>query len=383
MGCCASNAKVKVPKERRRLSVAHVDKSGAHLNADGSSVDDELLALLDRKSVIDIASDVKVGGPKTFMGSTTEAGPGGMTSFCQKSQKVVGDTLDLSAKGVAFTCRKGLKPESPNQDSWCCLKMDTFSIFAVFDGHGQKGHDISEFVKERLPKLILLDPRSKSPEIGGCLVDAFKRVQRLVVAADKQKVLNAQMSGTTATVCFIDHLRDKLTIAHVADSTAAVGSNVGGKWEGTAVTRDHKPNLKGERERIEKSGGKVVFDGYANHRVYAKNARYPGLNMSRCIGDILGHTECGITCEPEITRIDIDKQKDQLLLVCSDGVWEFITAQEAVEIVNSKPFDLSEQAAAVLAKEAWDRWIREEGGAVVDDITVGLVHIGKDKVRTE
>ena len=23
-------------------------------------------------------------------------------------------------------------------------------------------------------------------------------------------------------------------------------------------------------------------------------------------------------------------------------------------------------------------WIREEGGAVVDDITVGLVHIGKD-----
>ena len=35
---------------------------------------------------------------------------------------------------------------------------------------------------------------------------------------------------------------------------------------------------------IEKAGGRVVFDGYANHRVYAKNARYPGLNMSRCIG---------------------------------------------------------------------------------------------------
>lgn len=37
---------------------------------------------------------------------------------------------------------------------------------------------------------------------------------------------------------------------------------------------------------IEKAGGRVVFDGYANHRVYAKNARYPGLNMSRCIGDV-------------------------------------------------------------------------------------------------
>ena len=31
-----------------------------------------------------------------------------------------------------------------------------------------------------------------------------------------------------------------------------------------------------EKARIEKAGGRVVFDGYANYRVYAKNARYPG-----------------------------------------------------------------------------------------------------------
>jgi len=31
-----------------------------------------------------------------------------------------------------------------------------------------------------------------------------------------------------------------------------------------------------EKLRIEKAGGRVVFDGYANYRVYAKNARYPG-----------------------------------------------------------------------------------------------------------
>ena len=38
--------------------------------------------------------------------------------------------------------------ESPNQDSWCMLKTDDFSIYGVFDGHGQKGalprgHDFS------------------------------------------------------------------------------------------------------------------------------------------------------------------------------------------------------------------------------------------------
>lgn len=108
------------------------------------------------------------------------------------------------------------------------------------------------------------------------------------------------MSGTTATLAVHDHRNNKITVAHVADSTAVLGTRSGGGWEGVALTRDHKPNLKDEKARgsavvsgasmgrvalgIEKAGGRVVFDGYANHRVYAKNARYPGLNMSRCIG---------------------------------------------------------------------------------------------------
>ena len=32
-------------------------------------------------------------------------------------------------------------------------------------------------------------------------------------------------------------------------------------------------------------------------------------------------------------------------------------------------------AAEKLAKEAWDRWIREEGGFVVDDITALVIYI--------
>lgn len=40
---------------------------------------------------------------------------------------------------------------------------------------------------------------------------------------------------------------------------------------------------------------------------------------------------------------------------------------------------MGDQAVALLAKESWDRWIREEGAAVVDDITAGLIYIGKDQ----
>eukprot|EP00408_Alexandrium_pacificum_P040679 CAMPEP_0171252120 /NCGR_PEP_ID=MMETSP0790-20130122/51000_1 /TAXON_ID=2925 /ORGANISM="Alexandrium catenella, Strain OF101" /LENGTH=122 /DNA_ID=CAMNT_0011719857 /DNA_START=84 /DNA_END=452 /DNA_ORIENTATION=- len=96
--------------------------------------------------------------------------------------------------------------------------------------------------------------------------------------------------------------------------------------------------------------------------------------MSRCLGDLLGHDECGIMCEPEIYERTIEPD-DQVLLLCSDGVWEFISPSEAASLVAPYGRKKGMQAAEHLAREAWDRWQHEEGGAVVDDITVVLVHL--------
>ena len=68
-------------------------------------------------------------------------------------------------------------------------------------------------------------------------------------------------------------------------------------------------------------------------------------------------------------------KEDNTLLLCSDGVWEFVTAQESVQFVQKISAEKAQQAADALAKESWDRWIREEGGAVVDDITVVLIYL--------
>merc|ERR1711862_772599 len=132
------------------------------------------------------------------------------------------------------------------------------------------------------------------------LKETFKKMQSLIASADRLKKISAQLSGTTCTVVIHDHANNKITTAHVADSTAALGSTVGSKRVCKGLTRDHKPNLADERKRIESNGGRVVFDGYANHRVYAKNARYPGLNMSRCLGDLMGHADCGLSATPEV-----------------------------------------------------------------------------------
>mmetsp|Transcript_71145 Transcript_71145/g.184716 ORF Transcript_71145/g.184716 Transcript_71145/m.184716 type:complete len:384 (+) Transcript_71145:100-1251(+) len=376
MGCSGSSQGQQPTQEaaRRRLSVGHVDKTGGEdEGGEANEADRGLMTALTDKNILELVEGSDGGGRKFSIGTNTDQGK---TSFANKTMQQLGDEVDTA--GLGYTCRKGLKPESPNQDSWSVLNVEgQYSIYAVFDGHGQKGHDVSNFVKENLPKLIIRDQRFKTDEMQDMMKDCFKKVQSLISLQDRMKKLSAQMSGTTASVAIFDHVKMKLTVAHVADSTIVLGrykDKVGGQLEGLALTRDHKPDLKDERARIEKAGGRVVFDGYANHRVYAKNARYPGLNMSRCLGDLMGHADAGCSCEPEVSVHEI-QPKDKILLLCSDGVWEFIKPQDAINLVWQREPHEAMATAETLAKAAWDRWIQEEGGAVVDDITVVLVYL--------
>ena len=50
-----------------------------------------------------------------------------------------GIKVKLRAEVRLPDCFQITAEESPNQDSWCMLKTDDFSIYGVFDGHGQKG----------------------------------------------------------------------------------------------------------------------------------------------------------------------------------------------------------------------------------------------------
>jgi serine/threonine protein phosphatase PrpC len=388
MGCTGSKDNdTQVETSRRRLSVGNVDsQAGGESSDDGGEGDRGLITALNAQNIIQLINSAdesggQGGGRKMSVGSNTDAGK---TSFANKTVQQLGDDLVSEEGCLGYTCRKGLKPESPNQDSWLVLKVESnYSIYGVFDGHGQKGHDVSNFVKDSLPKLIVQDPRfsgDDEEQKKGMLIDSFKKTQSLISTLERQKRLSASMSGTTATVVIHDLRQNKLLLSHVADSTCVLGKKVkdSDKLVGEALTRDHKPNNKDEKARIERAGGRVVFDGYANHRIYAKNARYPGLNMSRCLGDLLGHADCGIIAEPEVSVRSVHED-DRVLLLCSDGVWEFISPTEAVNIVNEFEPSKAMAAAERLAKEAWDRWIKEEGGAVVDDITVVLIYLNPGK----
>jgi serine/threonine protein phosphatase PrpC len=283
--------------------------------------------------------------------------------------------------GIGYTCRKGLKPEQANQDSYFLLVVeDDFALLSVLDGHGPNGHHVSDharkfFVQDLVKRMQLDTLREGDPEVA--LHESFLACQQSVVG---QKTCDPHDSGTTCTMAFLDYKIDKITVAHVGDSRSVFSVQEQGKFTVTDVTVDHKPDLPEEKHRIENSNppGRVVFDGFYNHRVFAKAGNYPGLNMSRALGDVIAHREAGLSAKPDTKTLDLSKyrEKGQLeLLLCTDGVWEFIESSEALEIVGNFEKSNGQAAMTQLARESWDRWMRDSENEISDDITAMRIQL--------
>ena len=138
---------------------------------------------------------------------------------------------------------------------------------------------------------------------------------------------------------------------------------------------DHKPEDVEEKKRIEANGGRVFavqyddgVDGPA--RVWLKHMDIPGLAMSRSLGDTVAHS-AGVISEAETYIVDLTNTT-KTLIIASDGLWEFIDNQEALDLIKDVPRDNPEAAVDILAKESHKRWMREE--QVVDDTTIAVAY---------
>merc|ERR1712007_5284 len=112
-----------------------------------------------------------------------------------------------------------------------------------------------------------------------------------------------------------------------------------------------------EKERIESSGGHV------------KSQVYPGLSMTRTFGDqsVKNH---GVTAVPEIVESKVNPEDKPFVLLASDGLWEFLTADFVAKGVAKKiESEGMTEAVTRLSKESRKRWRLEEGD-YCDDITV-------------
>lgn len=324
------------------------------------------------------------GKPAVVLRSVTDAIMGKKRPFEEKDFVAEGSDApalrsSLVSAGIGITCRKGMKPECPNQDCYTVVIQDEqFKLFAVFDGHGPKGHDVAVFAAENLVKLFLRhEERDAAPEQA--LREAFIDTQAILDDLTRTSKISAGDSGTTGTLAYLPAGTGLMYLAHVGDSRAVMcrQGTTDQTCVGTDLTVDHKPDLKEERERIEKAGGMVVFDGYFNYRVYSPNGR-GGLNMSRSLGDGMAQ-KAGVTAVPECSRVALDVAKvefepgkDLFIMLCSDGVWEFIQSQAACDMVFKHGRQECQKAVEDLAKASYELWMDDSEGEISDDITVVL-----------
>ena len=296
-----------------------------------------------------------------------------------------------------------------NQDSYLILENifdQKLNIYGIFDGHGENGHLISNLVSQFLsqyfthkvnyfiPKKKEIESDSdsisiKSEDINindNILKEVFSEENNFIENTTNKLVeksnecnFNLEFSGTTCSLLFI--LEDKIICSNIGDSQCVLfNCSNEERWTHEIISIIHKPDEPKEKERILEMGGDVhpyydengIYEG--PNRVYVKNKTYPGLSLSRSIGDLIGE-EVGIISEPDIKIKNIDSTC-KYLVMGSDGLWDMVKPYDVNRIVNSffKKGD-PEGACKALLKRATKNW--EKDGCDRDDITIIVIFIGK------
>ncbi|KAM0864569.1 hypothetical protein ACQ4PT_043848 [Festuca glaucescens] len=281
---------------------------------------------------------------------------------------------------AAVCSRRGEK--GTNQD--CSIVWEGFgcqedSIFCgIFDGHGQWGHYVAKAVRDSLPPSLLCRRQEAvalasliegEKKLCDCQFDLWKQSYLAAAATVDEELrrnrrLDAVDSGSTALS--IVKQGEMMVIANVGDSRAVLATTADdGRVAAVQLTVDFKPNLPEEHERIRQCKGRVfcLGDEPGVHRVWLPDQEAPGLAMSRAFGDYCVK-DYGVISVPEVTQRRITA-RDQFVILATDGVWDVVSNQEAVQIVAATPD--REKAAKRLVQCAVRAWRRKRPGYAVDD----------------
>ena len=250
-------------------------------------------------------------------------------------------------------------------------------FMGVCDGHGFFGHEISEFIKENLPMDLNRIIKSKKldlnkDDLSKVLIETFKMENE---SLKRYKQIDSDLSGSTCVS--VIYTPKKLIIANLGDSRCVLGTKNKNEWKYINLSRDHKPDIKEEADRIKKKGGRIrpMIDEDGNFvgpmRVYMKDKDMPGLAMTRSFGDNFASI-AGTICEPEIKE-HILVPEDKFIVLASDGLFEFISSEEVGNIVKGY-YEKNDIVGCCeyLYKESYRKWLCEEEDTV-DDITIILV----------
>ncbi|GFQ99978.1 protein phosphatase 1D [Trichonephila clavata] len=233
-----------------------------------------------------------------------------------------------------------------------------YAYFGIFDGHG--GREAALYAKEHLMNNIVCQKSFWSDDDNQVLKairDGFLATHhamwREVGKWPKTVSGLPSTSGTTSSIAFIR--RRKLYIGHVGDSKIVLGFQLPGsnEWCACALTKDHKPETPEEKRRIHSSGGLVMNKAGVDRVVWNRPRaghkgpirrstpfdQIPFLAVARSLGDLWSynymHDEFVVSPDPDVKVFNINPHMHRCVIFASDGLWNMLSTQCAVKIVQS------------------------------------------------
>ena len=248
-----------------------------------------------------------------------------------KPQNATGkDSNSLWKQCSAISCYLTIGPRKYMEDEYYISNDGTF--FAVYDGHG--GGQVSKYLADRFYSVYknLIDGQraflglaSFGKDYRDALLKTFDQVQNEIVSDN-----SLDHVGSTCVGVILND--SSIWSFNVGDSRAVLCRN----GKAIDLTVDHKPNDPKEEDRIRKLGGFVFWDGYKDenglpvpgHGCYRVNGN---LAMSRAMGD--NAESPYVNSNPDVTETQRKFTEDKFIIIASDGLWDVMSSQEAVDFV--------------------------------------------------
>ena len=410
----SSVSSLSIPNKKNNKSVSSEDLTESSYNSNNYLIKGELLSKDAKTNFLNnikkclFNKDINMNLEKDFSNSLKPK-KSNKINLKQNLSTTELQKVDNNIKiNSAFITKAGLddKKEKINQDSFLTLEKifeNLLNIFGIFDGHGKNGHLISSLVSKFLNNYLSNkenysfqknnsdDSDSDSSlssqdiiinnELLSKLFSTEDFIKNIINELDmkaNESNFDLQFSGTTCLLLFI--LNDTLICSNIGDSMCVLfNCSNEDRWTHEVLSKIHKPDIETEKERILENGGVIhpyydefgIYDG--PNRIYEKGKTYPGLSLTRSIGDLEGQ-KIGIISEPEIVVKKIDSTC-KYIVMGSDGLWDVIKPYDVRRIVNSYFYKNDPKGACqALLKTACKNW--EKSGCERDDITIIVIFIG-------
>ncbi|RQM24575.1 hypothetical protein B5M09_004595 [Aphanomyces astaci] len=211
-----------------------------------------------------------------------------------------------------------------------CPFDESVAFFGVFDGHN--GSDTAMALQADLHHRIWnhwTTTSSLSPQTAielGCrdMDDELLRRDMERIAAQKNERMPTPMSfsGSAAVFAVLVKQSDDvaLYVANVGDCRGVLCQD----GDAIDLTIDHKANNPSEKARVEAAGG------------FVHNGRLDGiLAVSRAFGDFAHKSGGHLIATPEVTWHTVSAA-DEFLLLASDGLFDVLSSQQAVNFIRRK-----------------------------------------------